>query len=151
MTKPLTAKQFWHFSGELYGKPGVKEICLNLQDQFDLNVNLVLLLCWCEQHQRVLSAVQVEALVAGIAQWHQDYTRPMRVLRRRLARDDATDSEAKQAMLDAELALERVEQRLLLAVFNGFEVVVEDSFCLAGYVSDEGVLRGLRAVMWARH
>lgn len=142
----LTEASFWSFACALYGKPGVKDICLNLQDSQNINVNLVLLLCWCEQHQRPLDKAQIDQLIAGVAPWHRDYTQPLRTLRRRLSQDKAATTETKSQMLAAELALEKVEQALLLEIFNGFEVglKVEVSRCLEIYLGEHEAVAKLR-------
>ena len=117
----LTEQKFWQYACDLYASSGVTDVCLNLQDTLGLNVNLLLLLCWAEKQQQQLSGAQIEALVQSVNRWHQNYTRPLRQLRRRLALDDVAQTDAKQALFEAELTLEKTEQRLLLATYNQFQ------------------------------
>lgn len=42
----LEEQDFWNFSLTLYAQPGVMENCLLLQDNFQLNVNMVLFCCF---------------------------------------------------------------------------------------------------------
>ena len=42
----LHSTKFWDFSNQLYDKDGVTEICLNLQEELEVDVNLVLFCYW---------------------------------------------------------------------------------------------------------
>jgi len=142
----LDESTFWQYACELYIQPGVKESCLALQDNQQLNVNLLLLLCWCEQNQQQLSKSQIDALISAVSPWHQDYTQPLRQLRRQMSQQDAATSAAKRAMLDAELALEKIEQSLLLEMFNRFELIAvkkADNLTMYCDGADFAVLRQL--------
>lgn len=114
----LSAGVFWKYAVDFYGRPGVTNTCLTLQDKLGLNVNLLLLLCWCEQNNKQLSGEQIDSLIRCVERWHRDYTQPLRQIRRKLALDDGASVDAKTAIFDAEMALEKVEQRLLLTTFN---------------------------------
>ena len=37
----------WEFSLEFYAQPGVASACLALQDRCGVDVNVLLLMCWC--------------------------------------------------------------------------------------------------------
>ncbi|CAM3847644.1 TIGR02444 family protein [Vibrio aquimaris] len=47
----LTLERLWQFSLQYYGVREVKDACLNLQNQFKGNVNLLLLLKWLDEQQ----------------------------------------------------------------------------------------------------
>ncbi|MFT5161960.1 MAG: hypothetical protein ACI9FJ_000528 [Alteromonadaceae bacterium] len=142
MTKTKTSKYlsedvFWQYSGKLYSQPGVKESCLILQDEVGLNVNLILLLCWCEPNHKVLSEAQIEQLGNAIVGWHKSYIAPLRDFRRQLGLEHAATAQVKQKMLDAELELEKVEQSLLLDAFNELELqTTHEAQCLQLYIPD---------------
>lgn len=123
----LHEADFWSFSLEFYGRNGVTSACLTLQDELGVNVNLLLLLCWCEQHDWQLDGEQIELLSLSLAQWHRDYTQPLRQIRRQLALEDQATTQVKQAIFEAEMALEKTEQRLLMGVFNQFKLPRVDS------------------------
>ncbi len=116
----LSEAIFWKYAVDFYGRAGVTNSCLKLQDDLDLNVNLLLLLCWCEQHKKQLDGEQIDLLVLSLAHWHRDYTKPLREIRRKLALDDNAKEAVKRAIFDAEMELEKTEQRLLLGIFNQF-------------------------------
>lgn len=119
----LSDTEFWRYSVELYGKSGITDVCLTLQDKLGVNVNLLLLLCYCEGQRLQLSREDIETLAAAVIPWHSEYTKPLRGLRRRLALDDRANIEAKQAIFDAEMALEKIEQKLLVGAFNTLKPV----------------------------
>ncbi|MBU2895304.1 TIGR02444 family protein [Vibrio hepatarius] len=47
----LTLERLWQFSLQYYSVREVKDACLNLQNQFKGNVNLLLLLKWLDEQQ----------------------------------------------------------------------------------------------------
>ena len=50
-TISLSLERLWQFSLQYYSVREVKEACLNLQNQFKGNVNLLLLLKWLDEQQ----------------------------------------------------------------------------------------------------
>ena len=142
----LNTTQFWQFCLSWYGRPGVSQACIELQDKLGLNVNLILLLCWCEQQKLPLSVEQIERLSLSLQTWSIKYTQPLRQLRRQLALEDHADERVKRTIFDAEMALEKTEQRLLIGTFCDFDLHVSDDKVqnLTRYVSltdSKGVLR----------
>ena len=122
----LTGEQFWQFSLSWYARPGVSTACIELQDKLGLNVNLMLLLCWCEQQQLQLSFDQIERLGLSLKVWSEKYTQPLRHLRRQIALEDHADESVKRAIFDAEMALEKSEQKLLVGAFSHFVLSKSD-------------------------
>ncbi|WP_333608412.1 TIGR02444 family protein [Arsukibacterium sp.] len=115
-TQAPSAEQLWQFSLALYAK--VQPLCLQWQDNFGLNVNLLLLLCYLEQHQLSLSSSQLQQLAATLDSFSRDFTKPLRQLRRNSSQAPLTPArqqQLKQALLKAELVAEQLEQQLLLA------------------------------------
>ncbi len=99
----------WTFSLELYAREGVAGQCLDLQDRLGVDVNLLLYAVFAATRGVEVSAADLAAVEAGIAEFRDQVLRPQRALRRRLDKQgDGVD--ARQAMLDAELALERLQQ-----------------------------------------
>lgn len=142
----LTDVQFWQFCLSWYARPGVSQACIELQDKLGLNVNLMLLLCWCEQQKLQLSFDQIERLGLSLKVWSEKYTQPLRQLRRQIALEDHADESVKHAIFDAEMALEKSEQRLLIGTFSHFNLTNSDQTVqnLTRYVSSAdsiGVIR----------
>ena len=108
---------FWDFSLAVYGRPGVAEACLALQDRHGLDVNLLLLCCWVGAQGRVLDSVEAARLMAAVADWQRRVTRPLRQVRRRLKAMAGADAgrlgALRQGVKDCELAAERIAQDLL--------------------------------------
>ncbi len=116
MANKPSAEALWQFSLALY--PKVQPLCLNWQDSFGLNVNLLLLLCYLEQQQLSLSAQQLLQLTATLDNFSSQFTQPLRALRRNSSNANLPDPQQqllKQSLLAVELSLEQLEQQLLLA------------------------------------
>lgn len=117
-TLTFSRKSFWQFSCDFYSKPQIEQACLALQDEFDLNVNIMLFLLWYSAAQgRLLNTAQIESLLLAIdkpQQWVMEY----RLFRKHLwskmlANKDQPNPEIKQALLSAELKLEEQVQSVL--------------------------------------
>jgi uncharacterized protein (TIGR02444 family) len=115
MSEAITADKFWQFSLQLY--PQVKPLCLQWQDELGVNVNLLLVLCYLEQQQLSLSTAELQQLAAQLNNFSAQFTKPLRTLRKNTAIAAVTPAQQqtlKQALLQAELTLEQLEQQLLL-------------------------------------
>jgi uncharacterized protein (TIGR02444 family) len=75
---------FWRFSLRFYGRPGVAEACLLLQDKTGADVNLLLFLLFLAERKRQFSADEIARLDAAVAQWRESVVKPLRALRRGL-------------------------------------------------------------------
>jgi len=81
----LPAHPFWGWSLEIYGRPGVEETLLDLQDRLGLDVNLLLFACWTGATGRGrLSGSQWARLIDGTAEWRANVVEPLRAVRRHL-------------------------------------------------------------------
>jgi len=79
------SQPFWNFSLAVYGASAVQDECLSLQDQFGLDVNLVLFCAFVGAvHGVALTCGDVAAARQEVAQWHDDIVRPLRAARRNL-------------------------------------------------------------------
>lgn len=111
MTGPGTA--FWRFSLALYGRSGVADSCLKLQDEAGADVNLLLLGFWrAEQGLAPWGEAEIAALGAAVAPVNE-VLRPFRAARRRLKEligaEPAADELYQQAKA-LELRLEELVQ-----------------------------------------
>jgi uncharacterized protein (TIGR02444 family) len=116
-TGTAAANPFWTFSLALYAQPGVESACLSLQDEHGFDVNLLLYACFAASRGVALSSGELEAADAEIASWRDGIIRPLRELRRQAGEHFREDG-ARKALLEAELAAERVQQDRLWAVFQ---------------------------------
>ncbi|KKO48542.1 hypothetical protein VT06_11605 [Arsukibacterium sp. MJ3] len=115
MVNPPTEQQLWQFSLALY--PKIQQWCLDWQDSFGVNINLLLLLCYLEQQRISLTAKQLQQLSAKLEHFNRQFTQPLRALRRNsnhTSLSAAAQQQLKQTLLAAELSLEQLEQQLLI-------------------------------------
>lgn len=112
------AQSLWEFSVTLYGRPGVAELCLRLQDDQGADVCLLLTALWLERRGVAVTAERVAALERLAQPWQQAVTLPLRQLRR--AWKAAASRDAGLAELRQELAaLELKAERMLLERLHG--------------------------------
>lgn len=112
---------FWNFSLAVYGASAVQDECLHLQDQFGLDVNLILLCAFLGAvHGVALTPQDIAAARQEVGPWHEDIVKTLRVARRRLKTIELKDAEAAKAAMQlrtqvkaAELESERIEQTIL--------------------------------------
>lgn len=101
---------FWRFSLDAYGRPGVASACLDLQDRYGCDVNLVLFALWIGASGRGrLTEADLGELDNAAASWRRSVIEPLRALRRQVKHqaDSAALYEAlKAAELEAEHALQ---------------------------------------------
>ena len=125
------AADLWAFSLRTYARPGVEAACLDLQDRRGLDVNLILCACWLGGQGVRLRADRVAVLEAAAAPWRQRAILPLRTLRRALKTAlpellsagsglDADAAALRDRVKEVELAAERVEQRLLARLADGW-------------------------------
>lgn len=114
---------FWQWSVQRYGSAGVRDACLRLQDQFDLNVNILLLCEFLRQRDIALSARHIQMLVQSIAESDRGLKR-----HRNKRREAKTyQPEHYKALLEAELSLEQQQQALLVDTLNSLDSVQGDA------------------------
>lgn len=110
----------WRFALALYGKPGVAEECLRLQDETGLDVSFALVCLWLGLEQgTVLDEGALAAMATPAAEWCGLAVRPLRGVRRGLKASPLLGEEAvaglRERVKAAELDAERIEIALLYA------------------------------------
>jgi uncharacterized protein (TIGR02444 family) len=73
---------FWTFSLEFYSRPAIGEICLDLQDRFGADVNIVLYGLWQAHRGRRLSEKDLREVIAFAEIWQKNVVVPLRNVRR---------------------------------------------------------------------
>jgi uncharacterized protein (TIGR02444 family) len=112
---------FWDFSLAVYGADAVADECIALQDQFGLDVNLLLLCAFVgARHGIALTADDIASARAEVAPWHKGIVSTLREARRALKPMGLRDTDAGRAAAElrtrvkaAELESERIEQAML--------------------------------------
>lgn len=115
---------FWRFSLAVYDKPGVPEICIDLQDRHGVDVNILLYLLFRARDAVALGRNDIERLDAGLAPWRTRIVHPLRHVRRALKEgefaDLARDDDALRSQVKAtELQAEKLQQRMLERIGSG--------------------------------
>jgi uncharacterized protein (TIGR02444 family) len=111
---------FWDFAVAVYGADGVQDECLTLQDQFGIDVNLLLFCAFVGAvHGAALTADDIVSTRQEVNAWHKDIVSRLRAVRCRLKTIELRDAIA-EAVVDlrnqvkaAELESERIEQIML--------------------------------------
>lgn len=111
---PDDNSSLWNFSLLQYARTGVADVCLRLQDEQGVNINVLLWCAWLEQRGLILDATRLRNAQKRIHAWDEHYVVPLRQLRRRMkaefgAADDGIEqvrSQIKQAELLAEKQLQ---------------------------------------------
>jgi uncharacterized protein (TIGR02444 family) len=124
MTDPQTQNEttpFWRFSLQFYRLAAVSSACVALQDEYGVDVNLLLFLLWRAGEGRLLSADEVRSLDTNVRGWRNLTVVPIRTVRRKLknARTliDSGQQEAFRTKIKAiELEAERLQQEALFAL-----------------------------------
>ena len=111
---------FWAWSLDHYSAPGVEAVLLELQDSFNLNVNMLLWCCWCAEYFEDVPEAVFRKADERLRHWSQAVTTPLRQARRFLKTPPETvDAGASKELRDdikrIELASEKIEQSLLEA------------------------------------
>ena len=106
---------FWQFSLALYGQPGVARECLELQDKFGLNINLLLFCAWLGRRGTAVTRDDLEGASRSISSWHDHVVRPLRGVRRQMKLHHEDVSALRANVQRVEIEAEQVEQALLFA------------------------------------
>ena len=116
----LLADSAWAALARMYGRPGVKETVLALQDNNGVCVTALLTLLWSAANGHgPASLPTVTAVVAESESLEADVLRPYRRARnglRHRATADTGAAELRRRLLDQELELERYLQNRVLAI-----------------------------------
>ncbi|MGH7153625.1 MAG: TIGR02444 family protein [Acetobacteraceae bacterium] len=117
----MSADALWTFAVAFYDRPGVSGACLQLQDDYGADVNMVLFALWCASRGSVLDAASLAAADAAVAPWREAIVRGIRQVRRALKPppgppfDPAETESLRQKLLSAELLAERLQLQVLPA------------------------------------
>jgi uncharacterized protein (TIGR02444 family) len=117
--KILSSEQFWLYSLSLY--PAIKDLSLQWQDNFGVNINLLLFLLYLDKQQQSVSEAQLQQLEDLLKHFSTEVTQSIRALRRTLPSpwlESDMQQPLRQQLLSTELAAEKLEQQLLVQQFN---------------------------------
>ena len=117
---PAPVSNFWNFSLQTYAKPKIAELCLELQEGFGADVNLVLFMLWAGARGRRLEPQEIEKLAEFVKSWREQVVVPLRRARRTLKTPprewpvQETETLRQRVKAD-ELEAERLQQNAMSA------------------------------------
>ena len=111
---------FWRFSLKFYRQGGVSEACIDLQDGYGVDVNLLLFLLWLASDGRQVSAADVKTLDDSVRSWRTLTIVPIRDVRRKLKGvatlvEPGTQEAFRNRVKAVELEAEQLQQAGLYA------------------------------------
>lgn len=140
---------FWDYSLSLYGHKTVQTACLDLQDRFSLDVNMLLFCCWAGARGRRLSEAEILRLIETVRAWRSEVLLPLRGARRWLKTRTPAIGPSAEALRERiksnELAAEAVQQDLMhktLPVPEGQLSAAATAANLRTYLNAAGVHNG---------
>ena len=110
---------FWDFSIDFYGRDGVEERLLLLQEKLHVDVNVILYCYWAGYiGAPFLTESDVNDVLELIKPWQKEIVKPLRVLRSKLKnkfiiKQSLWSGEVRKKIKLAELDAERLEQLIL--------------------------------------
>jgi uncharacterized protein (TIGR02444 family) len=113
---------FWRFSLRFYARDGVAPLCLALQDQHGIDVNILFLLIFFSLQRRRLSSEDTQKMDGASAAWRTRAVQPLRALRRDLkigmtGMSAQTTEALRNDIKRCELHAERLQQEMLEHMF----------------------------------
>jgi uncharacterized protein (TIGR02444 family) len=114
----MLRSDLWDFAVSLYGKTGVSDACLSLQDEGGVDVPVLLFAAWLGWNSMPLSQGDLKRIVGDLGAWHDEVIIPLRQLRKRLkngpkpAPGERTET-LRTTIKAAELAAERIHLEAL--------------------------------------
>jgi uncharacterized protein (TIGR02444 family) len=110
----------WAFVLDFYGRPGVAQACLALQDRFGVDVIMLLFALFVFQRDGVaVDESEIKSLDGIVASWRKEVVVPLREVRRTIKRAGGPESQISGSLLkqvaDAAIASEQVSLALLAA------------------------------------
>ena len=119
LNNSLKHDSLWAFALKLYQQPGFSDLCIEWQDAHQINVCVLLTLCWVDANQLTASPAQIEKAAAD---WSRDVVEPLRRLRRTLKQSlyFETTEEQQEAFRGAVKTLEIQSEKYLLVALEQF-------------------------------
>lgn len=73
--------ELWNYSTHIWTLPGVEDLCINLQTEYDANVNLLIYCLWLGEQKRCLNEDDLQVMLDTVKPW-QTMIKPLRDSRR---------------------------------------------------------------------
>jgi len=117
----LDASSFWQYSVSRYSVGDTAPVALVLQDNHGVNVNVLLLLCWCLENNVVINLMQLKKVIDA-ASLKDEHLIKHREMRKAAHPDNGGNALRYDALKQEELALEKQQQADIIEAFTALEV-----------------------------
>ncbi|MFT4886683.1 MAG: hypothetical protein ACJAY7_000630 [Pseudohongiellaceae bacterium] len=104
-----SSQNFWEFSVQLYSSPEVSAACLDLQNQHGIDVNLLLLCCWCGARGTELTETSLSQSIAYSRKWAEQVIKPLRQTRVWMKSNIPNDQNQQLGFLEVRKEIKTVE------------------------------------------
>ena len=117
----LQATSFWDFSNHLYDRNGIANIFLQIQSEFDLDVNLLLFCYWLANFDYVVTESEWRQILEFSKNWKSNIVQPLRNSRTSLKAElinhdyKAQCNGLRERIKIEELAAEKIQQNFIQA------------------------------------
>ena len=112
--------RLWDWTLAAYGRPGVPEACLDLQDRYGRNTSFLLWAAWAESQGRTPDDALLASAAVVARSWEQEVLGPLREVRRVLKPvRPPVDDTAREALREDVKATELRAERLLMETLEG--------------------------------
>ncbi|HET7193280.1 MAG TPA: TIGR02444 family protein [Pseudolabrys sp.] len=105
---------FWRFSLAVYAADGVADECLALQQEFNIDINLLLFSAWLGADRGIdLTQEDIRTADATVERWRSRVVRPLREVRQVLKQAQTNHEGFRRKVKAIELEAEQIEQAIL--------------------------------------
>lgn len=118
----------WDFAVALYRQPGVESLCLALQDDWDVDVTVLLFSVWLSMRGLLFDDARRESVQSQCEPWQAEVIAPLRRARRWLktqSSQTAAVAACRNTIRDAELAAEKLQLQRLQAMAEDWTEIGE--------------------------
>ena len=124
MTTPmpkLDNKAFWQYSVSRYATADIAPLALLLQDNHGMNVNVLLLVCWCLENNVIINLPQLQAIINATLE-SEEKLEVHRAVRKAARPENGIHNAHYETLKAQELVLEREQQNDIVSAFNEQDV-----------------------------
>ena len=121
--RSLDASSFWQYSVSRYSVGDTAPVALVLQDNHGVNVNVLLLLCWCLENNVVINLMQLKKVIDA-ASLKDEHLFRHREMRKAAHPDNGGNVAQYEALKQEELVLEKQQQSDIVDAYNALDVAV---------------------------
>lgn len=136
------SQNFWEFSLNLYSSSEISAACLDLQNQYGIDVNLLLLCCWSGACVGELSEESLSQALTYSKQWREQVVSPLRQTRRWMKSNMPIDQSQQIGFLEVRDEIKAVELRAEKHQQSVLEKIVMSQSKSGAGVSPEKAIRG---------